>query len=124
MSLLSAAGKSSGPDAGRGEWPVVVARVGLALAVGLVAATLSLLGLTWSGEVSPLSASDVQDALLVGVFFAYSVVGALIVIRLPQNRVGWIFLASGLFLQVWVFSYRQPAFYGCTQRMVSRLPRL
>ncbi len=110
-----AAGKSSSPDTGRGEWPVVVARAGLALAVGLVAATLVLLGLTWSGEVSPLSASDVQDALLVGVFFAYSVVGALIVIRLPQNRVGWIFLASGLFLQVWIFSYRYAA-YGLVVR--------
>ena len=110
MSLLSAGGKSSGPDAGRGEWPVVVARVGLALAVGLVAATLSLLGLTWSGEVSPLSASDVQDALLVGVFFAYSLVGALVVTHRPQNRVGWIFLASGLSLQLWVFSYRYAAY--------------
>ncbi len=110
-----AAGKSSSPDTGRGEWPVVVARAGLAIAVGLVLATLVLLGLTWSGEVSPLGASNAQDALLVGVFFAYSVVGALIVIRLPQNRVGWIFLASGLLLQVWVFSYRYAA-YGLVGR--------
>ncbi len=114
-SASRAALKSSSPDAGRSEWPVVVARAGLALAVGLMAATLVLLGLTWSGDVPPLGASDVQDAVLVGVFFAYSIVGALIVTRLPQNRVGWIFLASGLLLQVWVFSYRYAA-YGLEER--------
>ncbi len=104
-SASTVAGTSSGSDAGRAGWPMVVVWAGLALAVGLAVGTLVLLGLTWSDQVTPLSTSRVQDGVLVIAFLGYSLVGALIVIRRPQNRVGWIFLASGLFLQLWAFSY-------------------
>jgi signal transduction histidine kinase len=94
---------------------MVAARAGLAFAAGLVVATLVLLGFTWSKEVSALSASHAEDAVLAVAFLGYSLVGALIVARRPQNRVGWIFLASGLSFQLWIFSYWY-ATYGLVAR--------
>jgi signal transduction histidine kinase len=94
---------------------VMPARVGAALAIGLMMGTLVLLRVTWSDQVTPLSVSRVSDVVLVIAFLGYSLVGALIVSRLPQNRVGWIFLASGLMFQLWAFSYWY-AMYGLVAR--------
>ncbi len=103
------------PDRTEAAVVMVAARTGLAFAAGLVVATLVLLGLTWSNEVSALGASHTEDAVLAVAFLGYSLVGTLIVARRPQNRVGWIFLASGLSFQLWIFSYWY-ATYGLVAR--------
>ena len=103
------------PDRTEAAVVMVAARAGLAFAAGLVVATLVLLGLTWSNEVSALGASHTEDAVLAVAFLGYSLVGTLIVARRPQNRVGWIFLASGLSFQLWIFSYWY-ATYGFVAR--------
>jgi hypothetical protein len=97
---------------------VIVTRAAMVLAVVLTAMTLVLTALTRSGEVEPLSGSDVQDAGLALAFLAYSTVGAVIVCRRPGNRVGWMFLTAGLLLLVWACSYRYAA-YGVETRTVS-----
>ena len=65
-----------------------------ALSVALAASAVSLFALTRSVQIG-----DVQrDVALVAAlsFLAYSAVGALIVSRLPGNRIGWLFLVAGL----------------------------
>jgi signal transduction histidine kinase len=116
-SASTGAATSSGSHIGRVGWRVVVVWSGLALAVAVAVAvgTLVLLGLTWSDRVTPLSASRIQDGVLVIAFLGYSLVGALIVSRRSKNRVGWIFLGAGLTLQLWVISYWY-ATYGLVAR--------
>lgn len=93
----------------------VVARTGMGLAILLVGAAFVLIGLTWSNRVEALTASHLQDALLVLGFLLYSAVGAVVLSRRPGNRVGGIFLSSGLLLLLWIFSFRY-ATYGLMVR--------
>jgi len=90
---------------------------GVAAAFGgvLMILTLVFIGLTWSDAVTPLAESRGGDAVLAVTFLAYSLIGALIAIRRPENRVGWIFLAAGLTLQIAFFAYYY-AFYGLISR--------
>jgi signal transduction histidine kinase len=90
--------------------------MGLCLAVALVPATLVLVALT-SDHVRPLLGTDshLLDAAFTLAFLAYSVVGAVIVLRQPRNRVGWTLLLSGLGFLLWMFTWRYAA-YGLMAR--------
>jgi signal transduction histidine kinase len=86
---------------------VLAAWVGGALATVLAMATLGLAAATPSGTVEALlTGSHLVDAGIAVAFLAYSAVGALIVARRGDNRVGWIFLGAGLAFQLWVFTWR------------------
>jgi len=65
-----------------------------ALSVALAASAVSLFALTRSVQIGDVR----RDVALVAAlsFLAYSTVGALIVSRLPGNRIGWLFLVAGL----------------------------
>ena len=97
------------------EFSVVPAAMVSALSAGLMVATIVLIGLTWSVPVTPFTSSRIQDVVVAVAFFAYSLIGALIVLRRPENRVGWVFLASGLTLQLALFAYWY-AVYGLLVR--------
>lgn len=100
---------SCGSPGARGA--VAAAWGSLGLAVGLVLATLTLIVLTATDRVGTMMAgSHLGDGLFALAFLAYSAVGALIVVRRPDNRVGWVFLASGLGFHLWVFAWRYAAF--------------
>ena len=71
------------------------------LSVLFAAGGFTLWALTRSLEVSDLPRAT-DPALFVSVL-AYSAVGSLIVSRRSGNRVGWIFLAAGLGIQVALF---------------------
>lgn len=116
-SAPSAAGTTSASAGRRADrMAVTVAWVGLAMAAGLVAATLVLIVLTSSDQVGPMFVSShLLDGVFALAFLAYSAVGALIVGRRPDNRVGWIFLASGLGFHLWIFAWRYAA-YGLLVR--------
>lgn len=89
---------------------LTVAWSGMAVAFALVTATLVLAAVTPPGAVeSLLTGSHLVDAGIAVAFLAYSAVGALIVARDADNRVGWIFLGAGLGLQLWVFTWRYAA---------------
>ncbi len=94
---------------------VVPVAVVVAFGAGLMIGTLILIGLAWSEPVSPFSPSRARDAVVAVAFLAYSLIGALIVLRRPENRVGWVFLASGLTLQLALFAYWY-AVYGLLAR--------
>lgn len=107
-------------SAGRGADGMVssaAARAGLVLAVGLATATLLLIAVTPMDQVRPVlpGGSRLVDAVFGLAFLAYSVVGAVIVLRRPANRVGWLFLASGLGFQLWMCTWRYAA-YGLVAR--------
>lgn len=99
----------------------LTARAGGVAAVLLASASWALIGLTWSDAVLPVGASHVQDVVLCVAFLAFSLVGALITVRRPGNRVGAIFLASGIALQSWILTYRYAA-YGLEVRTGDQLP--
>src|SRR3989304_7277368 len=65
-----------------------------ALSVALAASAVLLFALTRSVQIGDVR----RDVALVAAlsFLAYSTVGALIVSRLPGNRIGWLFLVAGL----------------------------
>ena len=71
------------------------------LSVVLAGAGLTLWALTRSLDVSGLPRST--DPALFVAFLTYSVVGSLIVSRRFGNRVGWIFLAAGLAVELALF---------------------
>jgi signal transduction histidine kinase len=60
-------------------------------------------------DVPSVHTTRAYDVILAVSLLGYSAVGTLIATRRPANRVGWLFLASGLFLQVWVLSLRYAA---------------
>lgn len=82
----------------RGKAPILggLLLVVCALAYALALLTFSMSGATWGQELITL----VQ---LTG-FFAYPVVGSLIVSRRPSNTVGWLFCAIGLGTATTAFS--------------------
>jgi signal transduction histidine kinase len=95
---------------------IAAAKGGLGLALGLAAATLLLTVLTATDQVGTMiGGSHLGDGLFALAFLAYSAVGALIVLRRPENRVGWVFLVSGLGFQLWMFTWRYAA-YGLLVR--------
>jgi hypothetical protein len=73
----------------------------LGLSVAFAAGGLALWVPTRSLEISDLPRAT-DPALIVSIL-AYSAVGALIVSRRFGNRVGWIFLAAGLGIQIALF---------------------
>ena len=73
----------------------------LGLSVAFAAGGLALWVSTRSLEISDLPRAT-DPALIVSIL-AYSAVGALIVSRRFGNRVGWIFLAAGLGIQIALF---------------------
>lgn len=87
------------------------------MAAVLVAATLLLIAVTSTDEVRTVvgDGSHPLDASFALAFLAYSVVGATIVLRRPTNRVGWLFLVSGLGFHLWMFTWRYAA-YGLVVR--------
>ena len=86
----------------------MTARTGVMVMLGFVAAMLAaslvLVGLIQSVYPPILTGSMWQDAMLVLAIGLYPVIGALIVSHRSRNRVGWVFLASGLLLLAWLFS--------------------
>jgi hypothetical protein len=102
---------SSKRAAGERVAPSRSSLVALALAGVLLVGTLVLLAFTWTDQVvSVLVESHLQHLVLAIGFATYSAVGALIVIRRPGSRVGWLLLAGGLCFQMWIFSMRYAAY--------------
>jgi signal transduction histidine kinase len=83
--------------------------LGLALLVASVG--LWLVTLNWHTPLPPGVSSVVSDAALIMAFLPYAVVGALIVARQPGNRIGWLFLVSGLLMGVGLTAFEY-AIYG------------
>jgi signal transduction histidine kinase len=61
---------------------------------------LCLVVLNRRTELGPGPSSVVSDAVLLLAFVPFAVVGALIISRQPRNRIGWIFLITGLGMAV------------------------
>src|SRR5207344_1173386 len=57
-------------------------------------------------ELDPGSSSAVSDAVLILAFVPFAVVGALIISRQPRNRIGWIFLITGLGIVISLTAYQ------------------
>lgn len=74
---------------GRRRGPIVVA----ILILSLMAAGLALSATRLLGDRELESA---EQLMLVAAFGAYGVVGALIVARRPENRIGWLFSGIGV----------------------------
>lgn len=82
----------------------------LVLAAVLLVSTAVLLVLTWSAPVRPLGATRPVDSAVATALFGWSAVGALVVFRRPDNRVGLILLLAGLAGQTWVLGSYYSAF--------------
>jgi signal transduction histidine kinase len=72
---------------------------------------LSLVALNFRTPLPPGVSSVLSDAALILAFLPYAVVGALIVSRQPANRIGWLFLVSGLLMDVGLTAFEY-AIYG------------
>jgi signal transduction histidine kinase len=85
----------------------------LSLGIALLVATVGLwlIALNFRTPLPPGVSSVLSDAALILAFLPYAVVGALIVSRQPANRIGWLFLASGLLMGVGVTAFEY-AIYG------------
>jgi len=83
--------------------------LGVALLVTTVG--LWLVVLNFRTPLPPGVSSVLSDAALILAFLPYAVVGALIVSRQPANRIGWLFLVSGLLMGVGVTAFEY-AIYG------------
>jgi signal transduction histidine kinase len=83
--------------------------------------TVTLIAAAWSADVPSVLADDSYDLLLAVALVGYSAVGTLVATRRVDNRVGWILLATGLFLQLWLLSLRVVA-YGLTSGHVTNVP--
>ena len=83
--------------------------LGVALLVTIVG--LWLVALNWSTPLPPGVSSVLSDAALILAFLPYAVVGALIVARQPANRIGWLFLLSGLLMGIGITAFEY-AIYG------------
>ncbi len=57
-------------------------------------------------ELDPGSSSAMSDAVLILSFLPFAVVGALIISRQPRNRIGWIFLITGLGIVISLTGYQ------------------
>ena len=84
----------------------------LTLGIALLVTTVGL----WLVVVNfrrrfPGVSSVLSDAALILAFLPYAVVGALIVSRQPANRIGWLFLVSGLLMGVGLTAFEY-AIYG------------
>ena len=75
------------------SWPAWTV---LAVSIGLWAASLAL-GLA-HGPLTGVPVFDVVDVVTYSAFLAWTVVGALIISRRPNNRIGWLLCAAGLLL--------------------------
>ena len=83
--------------------------LGIALLVTTVG--LWLVVLNFRTPLPPGVSSVLSDAALILAFLPYAVVGALIVSRQPANRIGWLFLVSGLLMGVGLTAFEY-AIYG------------
>ena len=88
-----------------------IAWVILALALLVATVGLWLVALNWATPLPPGVSSVLSDVALILAFLPYAVVGALIVARRPANRIGWLFLVSGLLMGVGLTAFEY-AIYG------------
>jgi signal transduction histidine kinase len=83
------------------------------LGITLLVATIGL-WLVVMNRRTPLPpgvSSVLSDAALILAFVPYAVVGALVVARQPANRIGWLFLVSGLLMSIGLTAFEY-AIYG------------
>jgi signal transduction histidine kinase len=89
----------------------VIAWLTLGMALLVATVGLSLVALNFRTPLPPGVSSVLSDAALILAFLPYAVVGALIVSRQPANRIGWLFLVSGLLMDVGLTAFEY-AIYG------------
>jgi signal transduction histidine kinase len=85
----------------------------LILGIALLVTTIGLwlVVLNFRTPLPPGVSSVLSDAALILAFLPYAVVGALIVSRQPTNRIGWLFLVSGLLMGIGLTAFEY-AIYG------------
>ena len=85
----------------------------LILGIALLVTTIGLwlVVLNVRTPLPPGVSSVLSDAALILAFLPYAVVGALIVSRQPTNRIGWLFLVSGLLMGIGLTAFEY-AIYG------------
>jgi hypothetical protein len=84
MSLTRMVPATDRPGTGR-SWPAWAV---LALSIGLWAMSVSL-GRA-HGPLAGVPVFDVVDIVIYSAFLAWTVVGAMIISRRPNNRIGWL----------------------------------
>ena len=89
----------------------VIAWLTLGIALLVTTVGLALVVLNFGTPLPPGVSSVLSDAALILAFLPYAVVGALIVSRQPANRIGWLFLVSGLLMGVGLTAFEY-AIYG------------
>jgi signal transduction histidine kinase len=89
----------------------VIAWLTLGIALLVTTVGLWLVVLNFRTQLPPGVSSVLSDAALILAFLPYAVVGALIVSRQPANRIGWLFLVSGLLMGVGLTAFEY-AIYG------------
>ena len=89
------------------------AAVGLHIVV--TALGLSLVVLNRETRLPPGVSSVVSDASLLVAFLPYSLIGALILSRRPGNRIGSLFLISGLGIVVGITTFEYAIYAGLTR---------
>ena len=89
----------------------VIAWVTLGITLLVTTVGLWLVILNFRTPLPPGVSSVLSDAALILAFLPYAVVGALIVSRQPANRIGWLFLVSGLLMGVGLTAFEY-AIYG------------
>jgi signal transduction histidine kinase len=97
-------GVAEGERGGRGSG--VVARTGLAIAGVLAVVAVALaIGAGSVAGTPTLTTSHLLDAVVVVALLVYAVVGTVIVLRRPDNRIGRTFLVAGCGFQLWVAAH-------------------
>ena len=89
----------------------VIAWLTLGIALLVTTVGLWLVVVNFRTPLPPGVSSVLSDAALILAFLPYAVVGALIVSRQPANRIGWLFLVSGLLMGVGLTAFEY-AIYG------------
>jgi signal transduction histidine kinase len=89
----------------------VIAWLILGIALLVTSVGLWLVALNFRTPLPPGVSSVLSDAALILAFLPSAVVGALIVSRQPANRIGWLFLVSGLLMGVGLTAFEY-AIYG------------
>jgi hypothetical protein len=87
----------------RSYLPSVIAVGILSISIGMVAFSLASLLLRGSDRL-PNSPSVIDVVTVLGVTFAFPIVGTVVAILRPRNPIGWVFLVIGTFFMTSYFS--------------------
>jgi hypothetical protein len=88
------------------ERRTLVSKVGRRKLIGGACWVATLVVMAISGALAASSGeigdNEATSPLLLGIILAYATVGLLLVLKVPDNRIGWIFSLGGLLASIWV----------------------